>query len=172
MSGKFSGIVNGNGGNLDGFFDGWDEIQQADDFGTPLPAGKYTCVWRKGELATSKKGTPSYKLTFEIEDGEHKGRKLWHDIWLTPPARTIAKRELLKLGIDDPRTQLTKPIPKWLRVNVWVALQADDSGTERNSATRFEVVEKFEPEADPFAPQAEQPTPEADSFVPETEGGR
>lgn len=178
MNGKFTSIVNGDGGNFDNIFNGWDEVQAAEDFGTPLPVGKYVCVWKKGELATNKKGTPSYKLTFEVETGEHAGRKLWNDIWLTPASRTIAKRDLSKLGISDPREQLSQPIPRWLRVAVWVGHQKDESGTERSSVTRFEVLEKFEPEADPFAPQDEpkagsfapQVGPEADPFTPESEG--
>ena len=144
MTGRFGDIVNGGNGNLDNIFNDWDKVQSADDYGTPLPAGKYVCVWKKGELATSgKKGTPSYKLTFEVEAGFHSGRKVWSDIWLTPASRTIAKRDLLKLGITNPREQLSQPIPKWLRVAVWVGLQSDDSGTERNTVTRFEVLEKF-----------------------------
>lgn len=167
MTGRFGSIVNGDGGNLDNIFKDWDKVQSADDYGTPLAAGKYVCVWKKGELATSRTGTASYKITFEVETGEHAGRKVWNDIWLTPKSRNIAKRDLEKLGITNPREQLSQPIPRWLRVAVWVGLQKDESGTERNTVTRFEVLEKFEPEADPFAPQDE---PEADSFVPKAEG--
>lgn len=166
MNEKFSGIVNGNGGNFDSLFDGWDEVQSADDFGTPIPAGRYVCIWRKGELTTSKKGTPSYKLTLEVETGDHAGRKVWFDIWLTAASRTIAKRDLEKLGITNPREQLKQPIPKWLRLQVQVGLQADDSGIERNSVLAFKVLERIQPTADPFAPPAEQTTPAADPFAP------
>lgn len=160
MTGRFSRSVNGGGENLDDIFEGWDEVPSAEDYGTPLPMGKYGCIWRKGELATSgKKGTPSYKLTFEVETGDHAGRKIWADIWLTPASRTIAKRDLQKLGITNPREQLNQPIPKWLRVAVWVGLQTDDSGTERNTVTRFEVLERIQPEADPFSPDDETTTP-------------
>ena len=170
MNGKFTSIVNGDGGNLDNIFNDWDNVQSADDFGIPLPAGKYVCVWRKGELTTSKTGTPSYKLTLEVETGEHAGRKVWNDIWLTPKSRNIAKRDLEKLGITNPREQLSQPIPKRLRLQVQIGLQADDSGTPRNCVLNFKVLEKFEPEADPFAPPAESATPAADQFAPESEG--
>lgn len=170
MTGKFGSIVNGGNGNLDNIFDDWDKVQSADDFGTPLPVGKYICVWKKGELATSKGGTPSYKLTLEVETGEHAGRKVWLDIWLTPASRQIAKRDLEKLGITNPREQLSQPIPKWLRLQVQIGLQTDDSKVERNSVLNFKVLEKFEPEADPFAPKDEPATPAADPFTPETEG--
>ena len=171
MTGRYGSIVNGGAENLDSILDGWDDIKAADDFGTPLPAGKYICVWRKGEICASKKGTQSYKLTFEIENGDHAGRKIWCDIWLTAASRTIAKRDLAKLGITNPKEQLNAPIPRWLRVAVWVGIQKTDDGTERNTVTKFEVLEKFEPEADPFAPQDEPATPAADPFAPETDGG-
>jgi hypothetical protein len=169
MAGRFSGIVNGGGGNLDNIFDGWDEVQSADDYGTPLPAGKYQCIWRKGELTTSRKGTPSYKLTLEVETGDHAGRKLWFDIWLTAASRTIAKRDLEKLGITNPREQLNQPIPKWLRLQVQVALAAGDDGIQRNSVITFKVLERIQPEADPFAPQTEQATTAVDPFAPVNE---
>jgi len=170
MSGTFGRIVNGSGEDFENIFDGWDEVQKADDFGTPLPPGKYVCIWRKGELVTSKKGTPSYKLTLEVESGDFAGRKVWHDVWLTAASRTIAKRDLEKLGITNPREQLKQQIPKWLRLQVQVGLQADDSGVERNSVISFKVLEKITPEADPFAPTDGPATPAVDSFIPETEG--
>ena len=41
------------------------------------------------------KSTPGYKIEFEILDGDYRGRKLWHDCWLTPAAlpQTVTGRE-------------------------------------------------------------------------------
>ena len=153
MNGKFTGSLDTNGGNLDDFFDGFDAIQAADDYATPVPVGKYVCLWRKGELAKSRTGTPSYKVEFEIESGDHSGRKLWTDIWLTVKSREIAKRDLLKLGITDPRTQCSQPIPKWIRCNVWAGIRSGADGVERNTVTRFEVVERIQQTPDTFAPE-------------------
>lgn len=163
MTGRFTSIVTGGGGNLDDIFSGWDAVEAADDFGSPIPPGKYSCIWRKGELTASRKGTPSYKLTLEIEDGEHAGRKLWHDIWLSHAAAAIAKRDLAKLGITNPRVQLAQPIPQWLRLNVQVGIHTDDSGVQRNTVVRFEVVGKIEPARDEFAPTE---PPVSDSGIP------
>ena len=172
MNGKFTGIVNGGGGNLDDIFNDWDNVQSADDYGTPLPAGKYHGILRKGELTTSRSGTPSYKLTFEVQNDQYKGRKLWHDIWLTQASKAIAKRDLQKLGVTNPKEQLKQPVPQWLRCWIQVGLQKDESGVERNTVIRFEVIERIQPEADPFAPLDEPATPAADPFAPETEGGQ
>ena len=61
------------------------EAEAAGDM-LPLPRGTYRCRVTDGELVASKGGTPGYSLTFTVDDGEHKGRKLWHTAWLTPAA--------------------------------------------------------------------------------------
>lgn len=157
MTGRFKSIVNGGGGNLDDFFNDWDQVETADDFSTPIPAGKYQCILRHGELAKSRKGTPSYKMTLEVETGDYAGRKLWFDIWLTAAAKTIAKRDFERLGITNPSEQLKQPVPQWLRLQVQVGLVADSSGVPRNSVIAFRVLERIQPEADPFTSASEIP---------------
>jgi hypothetical protein len=142
------------GGSGDNINNLWNSTDAADEF-RPLPPGKYVCHWVEGELTNStKKGTPGYKLTFKVIEGEHTGRKLWHDIWLTPASMSMAKRDLSRLGITSPQ-QLEQPVPRWHRCLVTVVLRRDDDGTERNSVKTFEVTGKDEPEADPFAPKTE-----------------
>lgn len=44
----------------------------------PLPAGKYLAVITESEMKPTKAGTGQYlQLTFEILDGQFKGRKVW-----------------------------------------------------------------------------------------------
>jgi len=149
---SLSDILSGGGG--DNIANLWNSTEAADEF-APLPGGKYLCHLVDGELTNSaKKGTPGYKMTFKVIDGEHTGRKLWHDIWLTPAAMSMAKRDLARLGITSPQ-QLEKPVPRWLRCSVSVVLRRDDDGTERNAVKTFEVIGKDEPEADTFAPVTE-----------------
>lgn len=77
----------------------WGETKAADDF-APLPTGEYVARIVGGELSTSRtKGTPSYKLTFRVLEGEHQGRQFWHDVYLTPAALPMAKRDLGKVGV-------------------------------------------------------------------------
>jgi len=141
------------GGRGDDIGNLWDSTQAADEF-APLPAGKYVCHLVEGELTNSaKKQTPGYKMTFKVIEGEHEGRKVWHDIWLTPAAMSMAKRDLARLGITSPQ-QLEQPVPRWLRCHVVVVLRADDNGIERNAVKTFDVTGKDEPAADPFAPKA------------------
>ena len=148
---KLSDIING---GTDSFRDQWTRTEAASDF-APLPTGTYTARVIAGELATSKNGTPGYKLTFRVLEGEHTGRQFWHDVWLTPAALPMAKRDLGKLGIASPE-QLDRPLPPGIRVKARVALRRDDDGTEYNRVRSFEVVGiDADPTSDAdFAPDA------------------
>lgn len=142
------------GGNGDDINNLWESTQAANEFHS-LPAGKYVCHLVEGELSKSgRNGTPSYKMTFKIIDGEHSGRKLWHDIWLTLAAMSMAKRDLARLGVTSLK-QLESPVPRWLRCEVTITQRRDDDGTERNAVKTFKVIGLDEPVADPFAPRTE-----------------
>lgn len=117
----------------------FNEAEAAGDM-LPLPRGEYRCRITGGELVTSKTGTPGYSLTFTVDAGEHKGRKLWHTSWLTPAALPMTKRDLLKLGIKS-LDMLDRPLPAGFVVDAKVALRVDDDGTERNRVVSFSVVE-------------------------------
>ncbi len=151
--GKLSDILAVGGFGGDDFRQAWKTTDAADEF-APLPPGEYVCHADSGELETSRNATPGYKLTFRIVDGEFEGRKVWHDLWLTPAALPMAKRDLAKLGIDDP-TKLEQPLPPGIRCKVKIALRRDDDGNERNRVVRFDVVGIDKPTVDPFAPTTE-----------------
>lgn len=147
-------IANGTG---DGTIrDAWETTTAAGDFG-PLPPGGYVARIIAGDFKQSKSNsTPGYSLTFEvIEPAEHKGRKFWHDCWLTPAAMPQTKRDLGKLGVTN-LEQLENPLPKFIRCKCKLALRKDDDGNEANRLKSFEVVGIDIPEADAFAPAAEQ----------------
>jgi hypothetical protein len=130
----------------------WGETQAADDF-APLLAGEYVARLVGGELFNSKaKNTAGYKLTFRVLEGEHQGRQFWHDVWLTPAALPMAKRDLGKLGIAS-LEQLERPLPPGIRCKCKLTLRKDDDGAEHNRLKSFEVIGIDRPEADAFAPQ-------------------
>ena len=128
----------------------WKSTTAASDLG-PIPAGNYRCLILSGEASTAKSGTAGYKLTLEVLDGEFASRRLWYDIWLTPAALGIAKRDLAKLGIRE-SSQLDQPLPSGIIVDAKVALRRNDDGTESNRIRSFEVVEVRRSGPDPFAP--------------------
>jgi len=137
----------------------------ADDFGA-LPSGTYTCRLTSGELRKARTGTPEYVLTFKVLDGEHKGRQVWHSLYLTRAALPMAKRDLAKLAVTS-LEQLEQPIPKGIRCKVRVVLRRDDDETERNRVRSFEVLGVDPPEVDPFAPESTDPASVTDSMSAE-----
>src|SRR5262249_25744301 len=128
----------------------WAATEAADEF-APLPAGEYSARIVAGEVFTSKtKGTLGYKLTFEIAEGDYQGRRCWHDLWLTPAALPMAKRDLGKIGVTD-LEQLDRPLPAVFLCKARLALRTGDDGTRFNAVRGFEVTGV---EQEPFAPGA------------------
>jgi hypothetical protein len=120
------------------------EAEAAGDM-VPLPRGTYRSRVTDGEVVSSKGGTPGYTLTFTVDDGEHKGRKVWHTAWITPAAMPMTKRDLAKLGVTS-LDMLDRPLPVGIVCDVKVVLRVDDDGVERNRVVSFDVVEML---ADP-----------------------
>lgn len=67
----------------------------------PIPAGKYLAVLTDSEMKPTKSGQGSFlELTFEVLDGEFKGRKVWARLNLDHPnplTVKIARAELSAL---------------------------------------------------------------------------
>jgi len=131
----------------------WDQTEAAAEF-APLPSGEYTFRILSGELFTSKqRSTPGYKLTLEVTEGEHEGRRVWCDFWLTPAALPMTKRGLAKIGVKN-LEQLEQPLPAGILIRGKLALRRDDDGNESNQLRRFECI-GIEP-GDAFEPRPEE----------------
>ncbi len=86
------------------------EVEPAVGF-DPIPAGKYVAVITESEFKPTKSGVGRYlQLTFQIIEGEYKGRLLWARLNLeNPNALTvkIARAELSAIcravGVMQPR---------------------------------------------------------------------
>lgn len=143
---SLSEILSGN--NKDTLEKTWMETETASEF-APLPRGEYEAVVIKAELFNARTGTPGVKLSLEVGKGEFKGRKFWHDLWLTPAAIPFTKRDLAKIGVTA-LGQLEMPLPARFVCKVKLAVRKNDEGVEFNHVSGFECigVEK----ADPFAP--------------------
>ncbi len=139
-------------GNLDQIHRQWDETEAAADL-VPLPAGTYEAHVQTVELFNAKTGTPGVKMTFRVAEGEHAGRYLFHNLWLTSPALPQTKRDCLKLGIKSLEELETAELPPGrIRCKLRVALRREDDGTEYNRVRHFDVLRIDEPERDAFAP--------------------
>lgn len=128
-----------NGESRDDLARRFTETEAAPEF-APIPKGTYSAEVSTGELTNSGTGTPGFTLGFTISDGEHKGRRLWHTLWLTPAAMPMTKRDLAKLGIVS-LDQLERPVPPGILCQLTVVVRTDDDGEASNRVTRYEVVE-------------------------------
>jgi len=126
-------------GQAEALRDAWDNTEAAGEL-TPLPGGEYVARITAGELENSRtNSTPGYKLTFKVCEGEFTGRQFWHDVWLTPAALPLAKRDLAKIGVTS-IDQLEQPLPRGIRCKCKLALRRDDDGNEYNRVRSFEVI--------------------------------
>ncbi len=103
-----------------------------------MPAGTYRTKVVASELRTSRNETPAYTLQHEIVQGEHVGRILYQDFWLTKKALPMSKRDLAKFQIGNP-SQLEKPIPKFFVCRVKVVLRTSDVQRRVEPDCKFEV---------------------------------
>jgi len=79
-----------------------------------IPAGKYLAAITESEFKPTKSGGGQYlELTFQLLDGEHKGRNLWARLNLQNPnetAMTIARSDLSAIcravGVMTPKDSL------------------------------------------------------------------
>jgi len=133
----------------------WQSTEAAPEL-RPLPAGTYEGQLERVELASSNRGTPCVRLTFRIEGGEHAGRRLRHDAWMTVRAMSLSKRDLQRLGITD-LAQVGRPLPGVITCSLRVSVRRDDAGLQFNRIVNFEVLRVDPlppPRSDPFAPEA------------------
>ena len=86
------------------------EVEPMADF-EPIPAGKYVAAITASKMKPTKSGRGSYlELTFQIIEGEHKGRLLWARLNLDNPNQLtvkIARSELSAIcravGVMEPK---------------------------------------------------------------------
>ncbi|MBN2559402.1 MAG: DUF669 domain-containing protein [Phycisphaerae bacterium] len=157
-------------GDTDTIRQQWDTTEAAADF-APLPGGTYEAHVQAVELFNAKTGTAGVQIQLRVAEGEHAGRCVFHDLWLTPAALPQTKRDCCKLGLDSlDKLESATVQPGRIRCRVRVALRTDDDGEQYNRVRRFDVLGIDEPERDPFAPDAETEGQAEDSPA-DLEGG-
>lgn len=142
--------------NLNGF-----DATQVDPATTfePVPAGKYVARIVDSEMKPTKAGNGHYlELTFEVCDGQYKGRRLWARLNLdnpNPTAVDIARAELSAIcravGIMQPKDSVEL---HGLPMAVTVACKKrEDNGDITNEIKGYEKKEAALSASTP-APQA------------------
>ena len=133
-----------------------DDLAAFDDAtgSTHIPAGWYDCAVVCGELVTTKKGKPAFRLTLDVADGPHRGFRLWRYFTFENPANANrAKAALAPLGLRT-SADLRRPFPgagRTVRLRVLVTVQDRPDATKGNNIERFEVLEDRRVETNPNA---------------------
>jgi len=125
--------------NLNGF----DASQVEPTSFDPLPAGKYLAVITESEMRPTKKGAGQFlNLTFEVIEGEYKGRKVWARLNLknpNPQAEQIARGQLSAIcravGVMAPKDSVElHNLPLVVTVKV---KKRDDTGDLQNEVSGY-----------------------------------
>jgi hypothetical protein len=135
------------------------DIDPATEF-EPVPAGKYVAVVTDSGMKATKAGNGSFlELTFEIVEGEFKGRKVWARLNLdnpNPTAVRIARAELSSLcravGVMQPKDSCELHN---LPLVISVKQRTDGEGEVRNEIKGF--AKKDGPAQPPQAASAAPP---------------
>jgi len=125
--------------NLQGFKA--NEVEPMGEF-SAIPAGKYLAVITGSEMKPTKAKTGNFlELTFEVIDGEFKGRKLWSRLNLENPNDTavkIARSELSSIcravGVPEPKDSAELHN---LPLVIGVKQKAGDDGEIRNEVKSY-----------------------------------
>ena len=134
---------------------------------TALPTGDYAVVITDSEFKNSRQGSQYLALTFQVIEGQGKGRNLWHNLNLSHPsqkAQDIAQRELSaicravgKMAIQDSAELHNIP----LRVHV-AYVPAKDEFPEGNR------IKKWMPYSQSPSPTATRPQAAASATRPQS----
>ena len=148
---KLSDIVK----DMAGLKQQWANTKPAPDTDKPIPPGEYVCDLTEGSAFEAKTGTPGYKVTLKVKEGEFVGRLVWHDFYLSEKALPYTLRALAKIGITDPE-QLDTGLPAGLVVKAKIVVNKRDDGSERNEVRSWELV-AVNADANPAPTQPDAP---------------
>ena len=113
----------------------------------PIPAGKYIAAIAESEMKPTKNGNGHYlEMTFDILDGQYKGRKVWARLNLDNPNATavqIARGELSAIcravGVMQPQDSIElHNLPLSIKVT---CKKRDDTGEITNEIKGYEKKE-------------------------------
>ena len=108
----------------------------------PVPDGTYTLMITDSEMADTQKGGQMLKLSMQIVDGAHKGRKIWDNLNLinsNPTAVEIAQRNLGSIckaigvaSVTESAVLHNKPF------KAFVGIEKSDQYGDRNRVKKYD----------------------------------
>lgn len=124
------------------------EAEESRDF-SPLPDGQYPAIVTVSEIKDTKAGNGQFlALTFEVIDGDHKGRKVWANLNIQNPSAAcekIGRAQLASLckavGVMNPQdSQELHDIPLVIRIG------KDKGDPNRNDVKGYsQIGDAYEP---------------------------
>lgn len=130
------------------------QVDPRDEF-QPVPAGSYSVIITESEIKDTKNGSGNYlKLALEIQDGEYRGRKIFHNITLQNQNQTavsIGQKHLSQichavnvLQVHDSQQLHFRPLIAVVKIR-----KGDGQYGDSNEVQRYEAM----PTAPGFQPQ-------------------
>ena len=135
----------------------------------PLPEGRYTVLVEEAKVGVSQQGNDKLSLTFVVlDEGKYKGRKLWHDLSVTPKALVFVKYFLE--AIQSPLANSTNAELKDLAIEaknkkctVFVEPGVTNNGNPKNNLKNFKPIA-----GDPLANEQPVSTPKTQESAKKT----
>lgn len=117
-----------------------------------IPAGKYQAVITESEMKPTKSGTGQYlELTFEVIDGEFKGRKLWSRLNLENPNEQAVQIARADLSAICRAVNVLRPRDSTELHNLQLTVSVRCRKNPENDETVNEI-KGYEPRSGSFAP--------------------
>jgi hypothetical protein len=139
----------------------------------PIPAGTYNVIISDSEVKQTKKGDGSYlKLTLEVQQGEHQGRKIFHNVTMQnpdPTAVNIGQKHLAQichavgvLQVNDSAELHNRPLLAVIKIRKGNGEYGDSNEVKRYEAAQMGAAPAFQAPsqarpAQPSAPAAAAP---------------
>ncbi len=137
----------------------WAATTPAPDTDKPIPMGVYILDVVDGTAFEAGTGTPGFKFTLKVKEGEFVGRLVWHDVYLTEKSLPFTMRSLAKIGITD-LEELDDGLPPGLVVKAKIIFKTRDDGSEYNEVRSWELI-AVNTDANPAPAETDVPTPAA-----------
>jgi len=127
-----------------------------------LPEDRYTVTIEEAAVAPTKAGGEMIKVTFLVDSGKFKGRKLWHqfplggksNIFLFNFLKVINSTLITQDGVTP---QDIAGSLKGAQVSVWVEPDKTQNGTPTNKLSKFQVGDAMSTGTTPAATAAKKP---------------
>jgi hypothetical protein len=107
-----------------------------------LPEDRYSVVVEEAVVAPTKAGGEMIKITFLVEDGKYKGRKLWHQFPLSEKANIflvnflkVVNPGLIKNGVTP--QEITAGL-KGTHLTAWAEPSTTQNGNPTNKLGKFQ----------------------------------